>query len=428
MKSLFRARILTFKRAPDSLEDTSSYLYFSDGFLLVEDGKIKSLGPFENRPTDILNLEYIDYRPGLVLPGFIDLHNHFPQMQVIASYGTKLMDWLERYTFPEEAKFSDPTYAKSLGKSFIETLIDHGTTTSVSFCSVHSTSVDAIFEEAEKVNMCLVAGKVMMDRNAPESVLDSALSGYDESKMLIQKWHKKNRLRYAISPRFAITSTPDQLTAAGTLCSEHADCYMQTHLSENLDEIATAMSLFPNRKNYLDIYHFHGLLGPKSLLGHSIHLDSHERSLLAETNAIAVHCPTSNLFLGSGLFDMADFKKRGIRIGMATDTGGGTSHSMLNTLSQAYNIQQLRNFNFDPLQSFFSATLGNAEALGLENEIGTLEIGTLADFIVLNSSASKLSALRMRSCQSLLEELFILQTLGDDRFIQAVYIAGVKVK
>ena len=428
MKTLYRARILTFERAPLSLVDEEAYSYYSDGYLLVENLKIVGLGSFESRPAEAFDLPFVDYRPFLILPGFIDTHSHFPQMRVIASYGTKLMEWLEKYTFPEEAKFQKYDYAKMIARSFIETLIDHGTTTSVTFCTVHSASVDAIFEEANKKNMCMVAGKVMMDRNAPSRVLDDAQSSYDESKNLIEKWHKNRRAKYAISPRFAITSTPGQLEAAGTLYAKYDDCYLQTHLSENLNEISAAMSLFPERKNYLDIYNYYGLLGPKSLLGHCIHLDPYERSQMVETGAVAVHCPTSNLFLGSGLFDMDDFNQRGIKVAVATDTGGGTSYSMLSTLSQAYKIQQLRNYNFDPLQSIYSATLGNAIALGLEHEIGCLKKGAVADFIVLDSHATSVSRNRMETCQDLIEELFILQTLGDDRSVKAVYIAGSKAK
>ena len=428
MRTLFRGRIFSFRRAPKALSDFESYIYFEDGVLLIEDQKIVGVCGYANLSPDWAGYPCVDHRPHLIIPGFIDPHNHFPQLQVIASYGTQLMDWLEKYTFPEEAKFGEIDYSKLKAKAFIETLIDNGTTTSVSFGSVHKESVEALFEEAEKYNMCLITGKVMMDRNAPQAVLDTARSSYDDSKSLIKKWDKKNRLRYAISPRFGITSTREQLDLAGSLVSEFSECYLQTHISENLREIELTLSLFPERKNYLDIYVHYGLVGEKSLLGHSIHLNSYERSQMKEFKAVAIHCPTSNLFLGSGLFDLVDLKARGVRTAVASDTGGGTSHSMLQTLADAYKIQQLRNYSLNPLESFYWGTLGNACALGLNHEIGSFEAGSFADFIVLNSHATKLSHIRMETCESLIEELFILQTLGDDRFVESVYVAGKKQK
>ncbi len=410
------------------MNDLDSYVYIDDGALMIENQKIVDLTEFKNLPRSWFDLEYIDHRPNLIIPGFIDVHNHFPQLQVIASYGAQLMDWLEKYTFPEEMKFSDYLYSKEKAKLFLKTLINNGTTTSVSFCSVHKVSADVLFEEASKYNMCIVAGKVMMDRNAPKEVLDNVQSSYDDTKSLIKKWHNLNRTRYAISPRFGITSTREQLEMAGALKSEFDDCFVQTHISENYDEINLTLSLFPERKNYLDIYIHYGLVGAKSLLGHAIHLTDYEKSQMSETKAVAVHCPTSNLFLGSGLFDLDDLKKRGVRTGVATDTGGGTSHSMLETLADAYKIQQMRAYSVNPLESFYWATLGNAEVLSLSDEIGSFKFGSFADFIVLNSSATRLSEIRMKTCESLFEELFILQTLGDDRFVEAVYIAGEKQK
>ena len=428
MKILIRGRILSFKKEPLSISDTESYVYLEDGFLMIEDKKIVGLTDSGELPESWSSMDYIDHRPNLIIPGFIDVHNHFPQLQVIASYGTQLMDWLEKYTFPEEAKFNDHNYSKKIARAFVKTLIENGTTTSVSFCSVHQESAEALFREADKFNMCMVAGTVMMDRNAPNAILDTAQISYDESKFLIEKWHKKNRARYAISPRFAITSTREQLALAGALKTEFKDCYVQTHISENRDEIQLTQSLFPERKNYLDIYLHNGLVGPKTLLGHAIHLDMYEQSQMSETNAVAVHCPTSNLFLGSGLFDLAALKKKGVRTGIATDTGGGTSYSMLQTLADAYKIQQLRGYSINPLGSFYWGTLGNALSLGLGGEIGNLCPGSFADFIVLNSCATQLSQIRMNTCASLIEELFILQTLGDDRFVDSVYIAGIKQK
>lgn len=428
MKTLVRGRILSFNRQPNSINDSESYIYLDDGCLMIEGKKIVGLKEFRKLPKSWRDVAYVDFRPHIIFPGFIDVHNHFPQLQVIASYGTQLLDWLKKYTFPEEAKFVSYDYSKEKAKLFLKTLINNGTTSSVSFCSVHKVSAEALFVEAAKYEMSIIAGKVMMDRNAPSGVLDNAQDSYDDCKILINKWHKKARSRYAISPRFAITSTREQLELAGALKNEFKDCFIQTHISENRDEIELALSLFPERKNYLDIYRYYDLVGEKCLLGHAIHLNDHERALMVEYNAVAIHCPTSNLFLGSGLFDLANFKKIGLRTGIASDTGGGTSYSMLKTLADAYKIQQLRSYSVNPLESFYWSTLGNAFALGLENEIGSFKVGNFADFVVLNSRATELTDIRMRTCESLMEELFILQILGDERFVEAVYIAGKRQK
>tara|TARA_S200000501_G_scaffold349393_1_gene365438 strand:+ start:476 stop:1780 length:1305 start_codon:yes stop_codon:yes gene_type:complete len=428
MTFILRGRILTFKDLPQSATDSSAYLYLEDGALIIAEKKIVALDEFNKITGKGIQLPVIDHRPNLILPGFIDLHNHFPQLQIIGSFGTQLMDWLQNYTFPEESKFSNTAYAKKTAKEFVDTLLNHGTTTTVSFGSVHAESVEALFSEANARNMCLICGKVMMDRNAPRTVLDTVQSSYDQSKALIGNWHERNRLKYAISPRFAITSSPGQLEVAGSLARENPSCLIQTHLSESNEEIELTMSLFPDHKNYLDIYARYGLTGRRSLFGHAIHLTEYEQSHMLETQSVAVHCPTSNLFLGSGLFDLKNLTRQGIRTGIATDTGGGTSFSMLKTLDEAYKIQQLQNYSLSPLSSFYWATLGNAKAIGLENEIGTLAIGSFADLIVLDSRSTSLSELRMRSCDSLFEELFVLQTLGDDRAIKEVYIAGKKIK
>ncbi|MEE2774727.1 MAG: guanine deaminase [Pseudomonadota bacterium] len=430
MNKILRGRLLTFLRKPDNHNDTEAFDFLEDGYLSIKNGKITSRGQFSEFKFDEehTNIEIIDHRPNIIMPGFIDVHNHFPQLRVLASYGTQLMDWLTNFTFPEEAKFSKSSHCNKFAKIFIQTLFNHGTTTSVSFGSVHQASVDSLFSEALAKNMCLIAGKVMMDRNAPKNVLDTPESSYRETKSLIEKWHKKERLKYAVSPRFCITSSARQLELAGALMKEFDDCYLQTHLSENKQEIALAMSLFPSSKDYLDIYAQHNLLGPKSLMGHSIHLSPREIYQMAETKTVAVHCPTSNLFLGSGLYNFVRLSDNGVRTAIASDTGGGTSFSMLQNLDAAYKIQQLQNYSLDPLTSFYWITLGNANALGLQNEIGSLESGRYADIVVLNSKATRLSADRLLDCNNLIEELFVVQTLGDDRFVEAVYVAGSRVK
>jgi guanine deaminase len=347
-----------------------------------------------------------------------------PQMQVIASWGAQLLDWLNTYTFPEESKFSDPAHASRIAGLFMDELLRHGTTTAVAYCSVHRTSAEAFFAAAEARNLRMIGGKVMMDRNAPEGVTDDAQSAYDDSKALIGAWHGRGRGLYAVTPRFAITCSPAQLEAAGALASEHPDAYVQTHLSENHDEIAFTASLYPEARDYLDVYERFGLLGRRSLFGHCIHLNERERGAMAETGSVAVFCPTSNLFLGSGLFDEAGLAARGVRRAIATDVGGGTNYSMLRTLDEGYKVLALRGQKLDPLRAFYWITRGNAAALSLEDKIGTLAPGSEADVVVLDTSATPAMALRMETVRTLAEELFVLETLGDDRAVAAVYVAG----
>jgi guanine deaminase len=298
----------------------------------------------------------------------------------------------------------------------------------VAFCSVHKASVQAYFAEATRRNMRMLGGKVLMDRNAPEALRDTAQSGYDDSTALIAEWHGRGRNGYVISPRFAITSTPEQMEMTQALARENPECHIQTHLSENRDEIAYTAQLYPRARDYLDVYDSYGLLGPKALLGHAIHLSEREIAALAETGAHPVFCPTSNLFLGSGLFDDARLRARGIESGIATDVGGGTSYSMLRTLDEGYKVLQLRGQSLHPLRAFDWITRGNACVLGLEDRIGTLEAGTEADVVVLDARATPAMALRMARASSLAEELFVLQIMGDDRAIDEVYIAGRPAK
>lgn len=424
MQQLIRGRVLDFHADPAETEDNHRYL--EDGAILIEDGKIVAVDDYAAlaRP----GLAEADHRPNLILPGFIDTHIHFPQVQVIASWGSQLLDWLNIYTFPEESRFSQQGHAPAMADAFLTLLTDHGTTTAVAFCSVHPESAEALFSAADARNMAMVAGKVMMDRNAPPEVLDTAQQGYDDSKALIERWHGKGRQRYAISPRFAITSTPEQMEAAGQLVREHPDCHIQTHLSENLAEIEFTLSLYPKARDYLDIYETYGLLSPQLLLGHCIHLREREIARMAETGSRAVFCPTSNLFLGSGLFDEAGLRAAGVVSGIATDVGGGTSYSMLQTLNEGYKILQLRGQKLHPLTAFHWATRGNAMALRMEDRIGTLEPGSDADLVVLDTRATPAMALRAERASTLAEELFILQIMGDDRAIAQTYVAGKPMK
>lgn len=426
---ILRGRTLSFLRKPEAHDDTASYRYEEDGALLVSDGKIVAVGDFASVRTKASgDAEIIDHRPLLLTAGFIDPHIHFPQMQVVASYAANLLEWLNTYTFMEEQRFADAAHARRFAKLFFDELLRHGTTTACAFCSVHPASSDAYFEEAVARNLMMLGGKVMMDRNAPEALTDNATAAYDDTRASIERWHGHGRAMVAITPRFAITSSPAELEAAGALTREFPDLHIQTHLSENDAEIAYTMELYPEARDYTDIYARFGLLGSRTLLGHAIHLSDREMGAIAEAGSVAVHCPTSNLFLGSGLFDLERLGRHKVRSAVATDIGGGTSYSMLRTLDEAYKIQQLRKNRLSPIESFWWATRGNAEALGLEDRIGTLDVGSDADIIALDATATPAMAIRMETVGRLEEELFLLQTMGDDRAIKEVYVAGKQAK
>ena len=422
-----RGRLLSFTAEPAGPGDGGSYRYLADGMLRVEHGRIAAVGPAAEIAPTLPPGTPVEHLPdALVMPGFIDPHIHFPQTQVIASYGAQLLDWLEKYTFIEEQRYADPAHAASNARFFLDELLRNGTTTAAVYCSVHPQSADAFFAETARRGTAMSAGKVMMDRNAPEALRDTAQSGYDGSRALIARWHGRNRQLYAVTPRFAVTSSEAQLEAAGALLREHPGCYLQTHLSENRAEIATVRAQFPQAKHYTDVYDRHGLLGPRSLFGHCIHLEEDEVRRLAGTGSVAVFCPTSNLFIGSGLFDMARLKGHvpAVRTALATDVGGGTSYSMLRTAAEAYKVLQLQGQNLPALTAFHAMTRGNAEALGLRSEIGSLDAGCWADLVVLDAGATPAMAHRMETVRDLEEELFLLMTLGDDRAVKATYVQG----
>ncbi len=421
---IIRGRLLWFSREPVDPQDEDAYTYIEDGCLVAQDGLIVWSGPWADLPQEHQSADYVDHRGHLITPGLIDCHLHFPQSQVVASYAGSLLEWLNNYTFIEEQKYGDAAFASKMASRFLDQLISHGTTTAVAFCSVHKTSCDALLAEAEKRDMRMVAGKVMMDRNAPDALLDTAEKGYEETRQLLEEWRGRGRVEVAISPRFALTSTEAQLEASGALVEAYPDALMQTHLSENHAEIEAVCGLFPAAKDYTDVYAQHGLLTPKSLMGHSIHLSDRERGALAESGAVAVFCPTSNLFLGSGFFDLQATEKAGQRHAIATDIGGGTSWSMLRTLDEGYKIHNCQGTRYHPLRSFYQVTLGNARALGMEDRIGTLEAGSEADFVVFDPCATAAMALRHETVETLSEELFLIQTMGDDRTIVATYIHG----
>ncbi|MCP5075930.1 MAG: guanine deaminase [Rhodobacteraceae bacterium] len=423
-QKLLRGRVLNFKSEPQGVDDTDAFDYIEDGAILIGGGVIEATGTFGEVAPLAMDAEVFDHRPNLLMAGFIDTHIHFPQVQVVASWGEQLLDWLNNYTFPEETRFVDPAHAARMATAFYDQLTGHGTTTAVAYCSVHAASVDAYFAEADRRNMRMLGGKVMMDRNAPEALTDTPQSSYDDSKALLQKWNGNGRAGYVISPRFAITSTPEQMESAQALVAEHPEVHVQTHMSENLDEIALTAELYPDAPDYMGIYEHYGLLGPKMLLGHCIHLKEREIGLMAETGSHPVFCPTSNLFLGSGLFDDAGLRARGIANGIATDIGGGTSYSMLQTLNEGYKVLQLRRQQTHAYRAFWWITRGNAEVLGLADKIGTLDTGTEADVVVLDARATSAMALRMERVETLAEELFVLQIMGDDRAVAQTYVAG----
>jgi guanine deaminase len=421
-QTLIRARLLTYLREPQTPDDTDALRYIEDGALLIENGTITAMG--EAATLHAPDAQIIDHRPHLAMAGFIDTHLHFPQTQVIASWAAELLDWLNDYTFPEETRYADPALCATMAGAFLDRLTDHGTTTAVAYASVHAASADALFAEAHRRDMRLITGKVMMDRNAPDALRDTAQSGYDDSKALIARWHGVGRLSYAITPRFAITSTPAQMEAAQALAHEHPECYIQTHLSENHAEIALSCELYPQAKDYTDIYARYGLLRHNALLGHAIHLSDREIGALAEAQAKPVFCPTSNLFLGSGLFDDAKLRAAGLVNAISTDIGGGTSYSLLQTLAEGYKVLQLQRQRLHPYRAFHWITRGNAAALGLQDRIGTLDAGTEADIVILNARATPAMAQRMERARSLVDELFTLQVMGDDRAIVQTYVAG----
>ncbi len=407
-----------FRDGPDAATHSSR------GAVLVEDGRVAATGEADALRTAHPDAEVTDHGEGLILPGFVDAHMHYPQTAMIASWGKRLIDWLNSYTFPEEMKFADPAYAADVAGRTLDLALANGTTMLTSFCTIHPGSVDAFFEAAEARGMAAFAGKTCMDRNAPDGLRDDARSAYDDSAALLKRWHGKGRATYVITPRFSPTSTPEQLDALGTLWAENPDCLMQTHLSEQVDEIEWVKGLYPEARDYLDTYEAHGLLGTRGLYGHAIHLEQREADRLREVGAGLVHCPTSNTFIGSGIFDMAARVAEGQRIGLASDTGGGSSFSMLRVMGAAYELGQLRRNPIHPAQLLWLATEGSARVLHQKGEIGRLAPGSAADMIVLDLASTPGIAQRSALAGDIWEALFPTIMMGDDRAISRVYVAG----
>ena len=430
----FRSSFLDAIADPFYVPEADCIRYFADGLLVVEDGQVKDLGDYAELQSLYADIPITDYRDRLIVSGFIDTHIHFPQTEMIASYGEQLLEWLSTYTFPVEGKFSDRNYAREIASIFLDELLKNGTTTALVFTTVFPQSTDAFFEEAQRRNLRMIAGKVMMNRNAPEFLQDTAESSYQETKALIEKWHKRDRLLYAVTPRFAASSTSEQLSNAGKLLAEYPDVYLHTHLSENVKEVEFVAESFPDSTGYLDVYDRAGLVGARSIFAHGVQLTESEFARLSEAKSAIAFCPTSNLFLGSGLFKLEKAKslETPIKVGLGTDVGAGTSFSMLRTASAAYQVAQLRSQKLSAFQALFLATLGGAIALCLDDKLGNFETGKEADFVVLDMRSTPIMALRNKlpdgdkplTIAELSDQLFATMIMGDDRAIEATYIMG----
>jgi len=422
----YRAGILHF--TGDPAFDDKAYAWHEDGLLVIEDGRVKAAGDYarlhKSLPQDAM---LHDYRGKLIVPGFIDTHIHYPQTDMIASPAPGLLPWLETYTFPNERKFDDPEHAQEVARFFLDELLRCGTTTAMVYCTVHPESVNAFFGESHRRNLRMVAGKVLMDRHCPEFLCDSAEGGVRQSEELIKSWHKHGRQLYAITPRFAPTSTEAQLQLAGELARAYPDTFLQTHVAENMDEVAWVKSLFPNSRSYLDVYDSYGMMRPRAMYAHCIWLDDHDRARMRETQSAASVCPTSNLFLGSGLFDFQRADAARVPVALATDVGGGTSFSMLQTMNEVYKVARMGGTFLPALRMFYMSTLGGARAMQLEGTIGNFVPGVEADFVVLDPQATPLLARRTARSESLEELLFALALLGDDRTVAATYSGGNRV-
>jgi guanine deaminase len=424
MFDLLLGQVIRFAGDP-FLDGLSAAQHLDRGAVLVEGGRIAAVGEAVELQAMAPTARVHDYGRSLISAGFVDAHVHYPQTAIIASWGKRLIDWLNTYTFPEEMRFSDRAYADEIAGRYLDIVLARGTTTVCTYATIHPESVDAIFAAAQTRGMRVYAGKTCMDRNAPEGLRDTAQSAYDDSKRLLQKWHGLDRLSYVITPRFSPTSTPEQLAALGALWREFPDCLMQTHLSEQPDEIAWVKDLFPQSRDYLDTYEAQGLLREGALYGHAIHLTEREKSRLIEAGASLAHCPTSNTFIGSGLFDMG--LARQLRVGLATDTGGGSSFSMLRTMAAAYEVAQLRGQSLHPAQLWWLATQGSARALHAEHQIGNIALGMEADLAVIDLASTPAIAQASARAEDLWQALFPTIMMGDDRAIEAVWVGGAKV-
>jgi len=427
MNLVLKGQVLSFAGDPFSEEPDTALRFESAGAVHVTDGIIQAVGPAEEIVAGAIGARVLDYGSSLISAGFVDCHAHYPQLPIIASYGEQLLEWLETYTFPCEAAFGDPAHAREAAELFLTEAVANGTTTACVYATVHPESVDAFFEISEARRLRMACGKVLMDRNAPENLLDTAQTGYDQSKTLAEKWHGRGRNIYAVTPRFAPTSTPEQLEVAGALWREHPGTLMQTHLSENPSEIAWMKELFPEAPDYFGVYQHFGLTGPGAIFGHAIHLTERERAALRDTGSAIAHCPTSNMFIGSGLFDMAGLRDvdTPVTVGLASDVAGGTSLSMFKTMRAAYEVAQLRGHSLHPYQLWYLATQGSAQAMGIGDRVGNLAPGMEADVIVIDPASTELIAHRVAEAESLRDVLFAQIILADDRAVRTVFTNGM---
>ena len=422
-----RGSVLTYRDDPAIVGTKQAVRFHRRGAVAVDgDGRIAWRGPAGRLPERFRPLPEDDHGECLVLPGFIDAHIHFPQYRMLAAPGADLLDWLNRFTYREESRYASTAHARAAAECFLDRLVQHGTTAALVFSSVHPVAAEALFTAAQARRLAIVSGKTMMDRNAPDALRDDPVSGVRDSEALMERWHRRGRLRYAITVRFAVTSTEAQLGAAGELAAAHPDCHVHSHLSESAEEIALVHRLFPAAKDYTDVYDRFGLLGPRSVFAHGIHLTERECARLHETRSVVVHCPTANTFLGSGLFDTGHIGRpeRPVGFGIGSDVGGGTSYSMLRTLGEAYKVAMLSGRMPTAHDLFHLATRGNAARLGLDDEIGTIEAGRWADLVVLDPTATPILEDRHALSEGLEDTLFALAVLGDDRAVRATYVAG----
>ena len=420
----FRGAILHFRADPVG-GNGDAHEYFEDGVLVVERGLVAHVGPAEPLLKELpREVPVVDRRGKLLVPGFIDAHIHYAQTDVIASPGRNLLHWLEQYTFPEETRFEDAAHGAEVAEFFLDELFRHGTTTAMVFGTVHRASAEVFFAAAERRRARMVAGQVMMDRNCPECLRQAPGQVKRDVREVAERWDGQGRLHYAITPRFALTSSDEQLRLAGELARAHPNAYIHSHLAEHLDEVAEARRLFPGARSYLDVYDRFGLLRERAIYAHCLHLDPADRRRMAESGAAAAFCPTSNLFLGSGLFDLAAADAAAMPFALATDVGGGTSFGMLQTMAEAYKVAQLQDQHLTALRAFYLATLGGARALRLDHVIGSFAPGREADFVVLDPEATPLLARRMRAARTLEERLFAWMILGDDRSVAETYVLG----
>ena len=421
----YRTALLYSLDDPARVGVESSYRYLQDGLLLVEAGRIRAIDSAANLLPQLPAGTPLQHWPdALIVPGFVDTHIHYPQTGIVGAGGEQLLDWLARHTYPAELRFADRDYAEQVARFFVAELLRNGTTSALVFPTVHPESVDAFFTVAAELDLRMLCGKVLMDRNAPPALCDTAQRGYEQSLALIERWHGKGRLGYAVTPRFAGSCSDAQLAMAGRLLREHPGVHLHPHLAENRQEVAWVRTLFPARSSYLDVYAHHDLVGPRSVFAHAIHLGDRDCRQLAASGAAVAFCPTSNLFLGSGLFDLGRAERLGLKVGIGSDIGAGTSFSLLQTLNEAYKVEQLQGRTLDPFKALYLATLGGARALGLDERIGSLAPGHEADFVVLDWQATPLLQFRLQQAQSLAERLAVLLTLGDDRVVRETFVAG----